>query len=349
MKEAPTTDTQQADDLLSQQLQHIIDHKTKPLGALGMLEQLALQIGMVFQSTTPSIKKPHIVVFAADHGIAKEGVSAYPPEVTAQMVLNFVNGGAAINVFCRQHGVDLTIVDAGVNYEFAPDLPVVNNKIGKGTASFLSGPAMQIKDVYTCLQKGGEVVHKIAAGGCNAIGFGEMGIGNTSCASVLMSTLCNLPINECVGKGTGVSEDGLRNKIRVLEKAIATYKGSNDVYSIMAHFGGFEVIQMAGAMLAAKAKNMLLLVDGFIATSAFLCACKIDPSIKENAVFCHQSNEQAHKRLLEILGVTPLLQLNMRLGEGTGCALAFPLIQSAVAFLNEMASFEAAGVSNKDV
>ncbi len=343
----PTQSPAPDNTLLVAQLQHIIDHKTKPTGALGTLEQLALQIGTVFNTTQPEIKHPHLVLFAADHGIAQQGVSAYPQEVTSQMVLNFLGGGAAINVFCRQHQLALSIVDAGVNYDFLPDRPIMNCKMGKGTNSFLHGPAMTVDQVHTCLHKGAEVTTQIFRGGCNTIAFGEMGIGNTSAAAVLMSLLCKIPLEQCIGRGTGVAGAQLTRKHELLMQAISNYQGEQELFSVMAHFGGFEILQMAGAMLQAARHNMLLLVDGFIATVAFLCAYKIAPEVKHNAIFCHQSDEAGHQQLLRILDAKPLLQLNMRLGEGTGCAVAFPLLKSATAFLKEMASFESAGVSNK--
>lgn len=338
--------------MITEELKRIIDFKTKPLGALGMLEELALQIGTVFGTTTPELKKPHMVVFAGDHGIALEGVSAYPQEVTYQMVLNFLNGGAAINVFCRQHGFALQVVDAGVNGDFEPGLPLGNGKIGKGTASFLYGPAMTGSQASLCLQKGEEVVAEISATGCNVIGFGEMGIGNTSGAAVLMSMICGIPLSDCIGRGTGLNDQQLIRKQDILEKAIVNYKAAHsreekDIYLLMAHFGGFEIVEMAGAMLAAGKRNMLVLVDGFIATAAYLCALQIDPTIADKAIFCHVSDEKGHQSLLKFLGAKPVLQLGLRLGEGTGCVLAYPLLSSAVAFLNEMASFESASVSNK--
>ena len=335
------------DSALSRQLQAIIDHKTKPKGALGTLEELALQIGLVFNTTRPRLKKPHLVVFAADHGIAQEGLSAYPPEVTSQMVLNFTRGGAAINVLCQQHRLALTIVDAGVNAHFAPALPILNHKMGQGTQSFLLGPAMGLDQAHACLQHGADVVNDIFRDGCNTIGFGEMGIGNTSTAAALMSMLGSIPIEQCIGNGTGIGPEVLGRKKQVLRQAILNYPGDPDIYRIMAWFGGFEILQMAGAMLAAHKNNMLLLVDGFIATTAFLCAFKINPAVKQNAVFCHLSDEAGHRHLLGLLDAKPLLQLGLRLGEGTGCALAFPLLQSAVAFLTRMASFQSAGVSNE--
>jgi len=330
---------------ISAQLRALIDGKTKPLGSLGMLEDLALQIGEVLGSLTPQLKDPQLIVFAADHGIAQHGVSAYPQEVTRQMVNNFLEGGAAINVFCRQHGINLKVVDAGVNYDFATNADLIVHKIAKGTQSFLYGPAMSTEELELCLQKGAEVVSAVQAGGSNTIGFGEMGIGNTSSASVLMHMLCDLPLQDCTGKGTGVTGEHLRKKQEILQLAIDRYQGSHELKLLMAYFGGFEIMQIAGAILEAKDRNMLILVDGFICTVAYLCAFKLNPAVKNNVIFCHQSDEQGHRLLLEQLGATALLKLNLRLGEGTGCALAFPLLQSAADFLNDMASFESAEVS----
>ena len=332
---------------IKEELKQLIDHKTKPLGSLGMLEELAQQIGEMLGSTSPQLTLPHLVVFAGDHGIALEGVSAYPQEVTYQMVLNFLQGGAAINVFCRQHDIQLQIIDAGVNADFEAGLSLGKAKIAKGTASFLNGPAMTEEQADLCLVKGAEVVAAIADQGCNVIGFGEMGIGNTSSAAVLMSLICQIPLSECIGRGTGLNDIQLVKKQEILEKAIANYAGPLDVHTLMRHFGGFELLQIAGAMLTAVKRKMLVLVDGFIATVAYLCALQLDPSIAKHAIFCHQSDEKGHKALLNYLGEKPVLQLGLRLGEGTGCALAFPLLQSAVLFLNEMASFESASVSNK--
>lgn len=329
-------------------VQSIINNKTKPCGSLGLLEKIALQTGILFNTPHPKIQNPHIIVFAADHGIAQHGVSAYPQEVTRQMVETFLSGGAAINVFCRQHHIALTIVDAGVNYDFPPNTPLVNNKMGKGTSSFVHGPAMTMSQVHECFHRGAGVVNKIIAAGCNTIGFGEMGIGNTSTASVLMSLLCGIPIEQSVGNGTGVNDTQLSKKHHLLQQAIRNYKGDTSLLNVLEHFGGFEIIQMAGAMLEASRKGILILVDGFISSVAFLIAFKINPAIKPNAIFCHCSAEKGHRLLLEYLQVKEILQLDMRLGEGTGCALAYPLIQSSVAFLNEMANFETAGVSSKE-
>lgn len=340
-----TKQSHSSDSAISEELQQKIDNKTKPTGSLGVLESLAKQIGTVFQTLEPKITNPNIVVFAADHGIANHGVSAYPQDVTRQMVTNFLEGGAAINVFCKQNNIALTIVDAGVNYDFPTNANLISAKIAKGSQSFLHGPAMSQAELDLCFVKGAAIVNSIFETGCNCIGFGEMGIGNTSTASVLMSVLLELPIEDCVGKGTGVVDEKLIQKQNILKKALENYNGPNDLQSKLAYFGGFEIMQMAGGMLQAKQNNMLILVDGFICTVAFLIAYKMNPAIKENAIFCHSSAEQGHQKILDYLKVQALLQLDLRLGEGTGCAVAFPIIQSAVCFLNEMASFESAGIS----
>ena len=331
----------------SKLLQEKIDSKTKPLGALGTLETLAFQIATVFETLNPKIINPNIVVFAADHGIANHGVSAYPQDVTRQMVGNFLEGGAAINVFCKQHKIELSIVDAGVNYDFPTNAKLINAKIAKGTQSFLYAPAMSETELQLCFEKGNSIVETIAKTGSNCIGFGEMGIGNTSTASVLMSLLTGFPVEECVGKGTGVMDEKLVQKQNLLKKAIENYSGPAELIPQLAYFGGFEIIQMASGMLTAFENKMIILVDGFICSVAFLIASKINPEIHKNAVFCHCSAEKAHQKLLDYLQAKPVLNLDLRLGEGTGCAIAFPILKSAEAFLNEMASFESAGVSRK--
>ncbi|KIC61209.1 nicotinate-nucleotide--dimethylbenzimidazole phosphoribosyltransferase [Chryseobacterium taiwanense] len=334
--------------MLADELQHKIDFKTKPLGALGFLEQLAHKIGMVQQTTSPKLVKPHMVVFAADHGIATAGVSAYPQEVTYQMVMNFLGGGAAINVFCRQNGIDIKIVDAGVNFDFPEGLDLIDKKVRKSSRNILEEPAMTIEEYQLALENGKSVVKEIAETGCNIIGFGEMGIGNTSASSLMMSQLFNIPIADCVGRGTGLNDAQLQNKIDLLSKSIAKYPDLETVDEIAQTFGGLEITQMMGAMEEAYRQNMLILIDGFIATVAISVLFKKDPEIVKNCIFCHVSDEYAHIKLLELLGQKALLNLNLRVGEGTGCALAYPLIQSAVNFLNEMSSFEDANVSNKD-
>ena len=265
------------------------------------------------------------------------------------MVLNFLNGGAAINVFTRQHGIELCLVDAGVDHDFDPHEKLTNEKVGYGTQSFLRGPAMTTDQRDRCLAAGRAIVQRIGKTGCNVIGFGEMGIGNTSSASALMSQLLNLPVEACVGKGTGVDEKQYRQKISILEQALSFHESvATTPLNALQAVGGFEIAMMVGAFLEAARQRMISLVDGFIASVAFLCAVQLDASIRPYAVFCHQSEEKGHARLLLALGAEPLLNLGMRLGEGTGCAVAYPILQSAVAFLNDMASFESAHVSRND-
>lgn len=333
---------------IEEMLQHRIDTKTKPLGALGKLEKLALKIGSIQNKLHPILIQPTIVIFAADHGIVTEGVSAYPQEVTYQMVMNFLAGGAAINVFGRQHGLAIKIVDAGVNYDFSEHSGLLHAKIGKGTRNYLKEPAMSLEQCEATLQQGAQIVSDLHQEGCNVIGLGEMGIGNTSSAAILMSLFCQLPVAQCVGRGAGVDEQGLAQKKTLLQQAIANNPVDGTPLSILSTFGGFEIAMMCGAFLQAAAHQMVILVDGFIATAALLTASHLEPRVLEYCVYSHQSDEAGHSQLLKYLNAEPLLTLDMRLGEGTGVAVAYPLVQSAVNFLIEMASFESAGVSNKD-
>lgn len=333
---------------LSSEIQHKIDFKTKPIGALGTLEKVALQIANIQQNSSPTLLNPHLVIFAADHGLAREGISKYPSEVTFQMVLNFVGGGAAINVFSQQSGITLQVVDAGVIGNFPSTLPIIHQKVAHGTKSSLQEAAMTLEEVSKCIKLGAKIVQDISAKGCNIIGFGEMGIGNTSAASLLMSKICNFPVSVCVGRGTGVDDEGLKHKTSILKQVLTKHESVNNPLEILASVGGLEIAQMVGAMLQSAHNQMIILIDGFIATSAFLVAHALEANILEYAIFCHQSDENGHCLMLEYLNAEPLLKLNLRLGEGTGCALAYPLVQAAVNFLNEMASFESAGVSNSD-
>jgi len=337
---------QKLSSTLADDLKKKIDAKTKPVGSLGVLEDLALQIGLIQNTIRPSLSTPHILVFAGDHGIVSEGVSAYPQDVTWQMVMNFVQGGAAINVFCKQHSITLHVIDAGVNYGFNDHIDgIIHSKIAAGTKNFAYEPAMSHQQVAQAIEAGARIVKNIHQVGCNVVGFGEMGIGNTSSASVIMSLICNIPIEDCVGKGTGLDDHGLQHKIDVLRNAIARHSDYDTPENILATFGGFEIAQMVGGMLQAAELNMIILIDGFITTSAYLIAHAIEPAIQDYTIFCHQSKEKGHQRMLHYLNAKPLLDLNMRLGEGSGVAVAYPILQSAVSFFNEMASFESASVS----
>ncbi len=333
---------------MEQELQQKIDLKTKPPGSLGVLESIAKKTGSIQQTLTPTLNNPCMLVFAGDHGIVDEGVSPFPKEVTFQMVMNFLNGGAAINVFCRQHNINLQVVDAGVDHDFPENAKgLIHAKIAKGTRNFLKEAAMTNELCEQAIQKGREIVAQKYNEKCNIIGFGEMGIGNTSAASLIMHKCTGKPIKECTGRGTGHDDNGLDKKTAILAKASEQHNVQYPM-DILATYGGFEIAMMAGGMLEAAEKGMVIMVDGFIATSALLIAYQMDVKVPDHCIFCHQSDEAGHKAMLEYLSAEPVLKLGMRLGEGTGAAVAFPIIQSAVNFLNEMASFDDAGVSNKE-
>ncbi|HVU57871.1 MAG TPA: nicotinate-nucleotide--dimethylbenzimidazole phosphoribosyltransferase [Puia sp.] len=349
MIETSTTSTAS----LRETLQTRIDGKTKPIGALGRLEELALQIGMIQGTAHPRLTHPHIVVFAGDHGIAATGlVNPYPQAVTAQMVLNFIHGGAAINVLCRQHNITLKVVDAGVNFDFTMEGPLIHEKIAHGTRNYLETEAMSREQAIQAMDAGRRIIKNLHQEGCNCIGLGEMGIGNTSSAALIMSFVTGIPVEECCGRGTGVNDTQLETKIATLvsvhKKHASAIAASPDAVTILQHIGGFEIAMMAGAYLQAAALNMVILVDGFITTAALLLAAIEEEQVKDHCVYSHTSGEKGHQRMLGHLNARPLLDLGMRLGEGTGAAMAFPVLQSALAFLREMASFESAGVSKNE-
>ena len=328
---------------LAARLQHRLDQLTKPRGSLGRLEGLALRIGLIQRSERPRLEAPQVVVFAADHGLAAQGVSAYPSEVTAQMVENFLAGGAAINVLARQHTLALTVVDAGVRAELAPRTGLLIAKVAAGTADASQGPAMSTAQCAEAIERGRAVVHGLPG---NALLLGEMGIGNTSSAALLLARLGGFEIAECVGRGTGLDDAGLARKRAVLQRAFALHAAAQKPLAALAAFGGFEIAMMVGAALQAAEERRLIVVDGFIVGAAILVASMLAPGLLDGCVFAHCSEEAGHARLLEHLGVQPLLQLGLRLGEGSGAALAWPLITSALRLLDEMASFESAGVSD---
>ncbi|WP_159521333.1 nicotinate-nucleotide--dimethylbenzimidazole phosphoribosyltransferase [Sunxiuqinia indica] len=332
---------------LKDQLQHKIDFKTKPTGSLGRLEEIALQLGMIQNTLSPKLEKPSLLVFAADHGIADEGVSPYPKDVTWQMAMNFCAGGAAISVFCKQNGITLKVIDAGVDYDFPADGPIIDAKIARGSKNMMMEPAMTVDECQLAMQRGAEFVKQEAEAGCNTIGFGEMGIGNTSPSSLLMHRFMELPVEACTGKGAGVEGEALDHKTAVL-KAVSEKYNPQTALENLATFGGLEIAMMVGAILEARRQHMVILIDGFIATAATLTAIQFDESVRDNCIFCHASEEKGHQLMLDFLNAKPVLSLGMRLGEGSGAAVAYPVIQAAATFINEMASFEDAGVSNKE-
>lgn len=328
--------------------QRRIDQKTKPPGALGLLEPLALQIAALQQQERLSLNRPVMLVFAADHGIARYGVSIAPQSVTGQMVENFVAGGAAVNVFCRQLGWQLQIIDAGIVSPLSPQAAqqVTDCRLGRGTQAFHLEPAMSVSQVEQGFALAKQLVAQHFQAGSNVIGFGEMGIGNTSAASALMSAMTGLAVTQCVGRGTGVDDKTLQLKTRLIEQALQRHRDAVTPLEQLACLGGFEIVLLTGSMLAAAERGMLVVVDGFIATAAAMVALRLYPQSCDYLVFSHQSGESGHGTMLKQLQVRALLQLDMRLGEGSGAALALPLLQAAVAFYNDMASFADAGVAD---
>ena len=331
-----------ANAALASRLQHKIDNKTKPLGALGQLENLALQLGLIQRSETLTFDAQQMLVFAADHGVASEGVSAFPQAVTMQMVANMLAGGAAINVLARQHNFALHVVDAGVASDLADHPQLIKLKIAHGTHNLAQGPAMTAHQLHAALQAGSDVLTGRPG---NVVAFGEMGIANTSPAALLLHRLAGVSLIEATGRGTGLTDPQLAHKQSVLSKAAALHANATTPLDALAALGGFEIAMMTGAMLRAASERRVILVDGFIAGSAALCATALVPASKDYMVFCHRSAERGHRLLLDHLEARPLLDLDMRLGEGTGALLAWPLVQSAALLMNEMASFESAGVS----
>lgn len=334
---------------LRQQLQQIIDLKTKPLGALGRLEELALQLGMIQGTVTPKIEQPQIRVFAADHGLTKHGISAFPSAVTAQMVYNFLSGGAAINVLARQHNIELKVVDAGVDTDFAnspfKDHPqLLDYKVRLGSRDALIEAAMTKAECLAALENGINVVKNMAG---NLLIVGEMGIGNTSAASLLLARLGGLSIADCIGRGTGLDDAGLEHKANILAQVLERHSEVQAPLEVLAALGGLEIAMMAGALIQAASERRILLIDGFIASSALLIAERLAPGVAQYAIFAHHSVEPGHAHLLKLLNAEPLLNMGMRLGEGSGAALAYPILQSACAIINEMASFSDAGISEQ--
>lgn len=343
-----TAVTTQFDELI----QAKIDGKTKPLGALGQLETIAKKIARIqlmnaSQSNALVINNPNLFVFAGDHGVAAEGVSIAPSEVTGQMVANFATGGAAINVFCKQLGWQLSVVDAGILHEPSAGLNVINQRLGSITQPLHQVPAMSLATVERGFVLAGDLIKQTKNSGCNLVAFGEMGIGNTTSASAIMAAVMHLSAEETVGRGTGVSDDIVLKKQQMVAQALRLHRNNlADPMQILACLGGFEIVQITGAILAAAEQGILILIDGFICTAAAMVARQINPAVIDYMIFAHCSGEQGHEKMLKWLGVEPLLNLGLRLGEGTGSALALPLIQAAAAFYNDMASFEQAAVTN---
>lgn len=339
-----------SDAPLTARLQHLLDNKTKPLGSLGRLESLALRIGQVLGTEAPTLLQPQMLVCAGDHGLAAKGVSAFPSDVTWQMVENFLAGGAAVSVLARQHGLALTVVDCGVAKtiaprDAAPGAPqLLLRKVAPGTADASVGPAMTAEQCAQAITNGIEVVRALPG---NALLLGEMGIANTSVASLLLARLAGLPLADVTGAGTGLDAAGIERKRAVLQQALDANAEATTPLAALAALGGYEVATLVGAVLQAALERRVIVVDGFITSAAVLVASRLQPAVLQRCVFAHRSGERGHSLMLAQMQAEPLLDLGLRLGEGSGAALAWPLLQSACAVLAEMASFESAGVATQ--
>ncbi len=323
---------------------------TKPTGSLGQLEDLSVQLAAITGQLNPPLARKAVVVMVGDHGIAQEGVSAYPAAVTPQMVLNFVRGGAAINVLARQAGARVIVVDIGVNADFEPVPGLECRKVARGTQNMLHGPAMTRTEVEDAIAVGLSIVEQEFAKGLDVIATGDMGIGNTTPSSAICAVLTGLPVAQVTGHGTGVDDAGLRRKIAAIERALEVNQPvRSDPYDLLSKVGGLEIAGLAGVIIGGAAHRLPVVIDGFISGAAALIAAELVPDVKPYLIAAHQSVEIGHRAMLEQLGLRPLLNLNLRLGEGTGAALAFHLLEAAVRILNEMATFAEAGVTNKEV
>ena len=330
-------------------IQAKIDNLNKPKGALGRLEELAMQVCLIQQTLEPSLAHPCHLLLGGDHGIEREGVSVSPREVTWQQMINFTKGGGGVNMFCRQHGFKLRIVDVGVDYDLSGVEGIIDRKIARGTKNFLYEPAMSEDEFDRAIQIGSDLVDDCVAEGCRVLCIGEMGIGNTSPSSIWMSLFGDIPLKDCIGAGAGLDNDGIRHKYEVLSKALSRHQSS--LSPLTSHllplriFGGFEMIAAIGAMLRAAELHLIILVDGFIMTACALGAIRLYPASQDYMIFTHCGDEAGHQMMLDIVGAKPLLHLGLRLGEGTGALCACPIIDSAVRMMNEMNNFEGAKIT----
>ena len=336
------------DDKLREAIQAKIDNLNKPKGALGRLEEIAMQVCLIQQTLTPSLSHPCHLLFGGDHGIEREGVSVSPREVTWQQMKNFTQGGGGVNMFCRQHGFKLRIVDVGVDYDLSAVEGIINRKIARGTKNFLYEPAMSEAEFDQAIQVGSELVDECIAEGCQVLCVGEMGIANTSPSSIWMSLFGNIPLADCIGAGAGLDKPGIQHKYEVLSKALDNYRSQEPQptpITPLRYFGGFEMIAAIGAMLRAAEQHLIVLIDGFIMTACAAAAIELYPAAKDYMIFTHCGDESGHKRMLDMIGAKPLLHLGLRLGEGTGALCTYPLIDSAVRMINEMNNFDNARIT----
>ena len=330
-------------DSLKKAIQQKIDNLNKPKGSLGRLEELAMQICLIQQTLEPSLNHPCHLLFGGDHGIEREGVSVSPREVTWQQMINFTRGGGGVNMFCRQHGFKLRIIDVGVDYDLSDIDGIINRKIARGTKNFLYEPAMSEAEFDQAMKVGSEMVDECIAEGCQILSIGEMGIANTSPSSIWMHLFGNIPLEDCIGAGAGLDTPGIKHKYEVLNKAVERFKA--DSFEPLSYFGGFEMIAAIGAMLRAAEKRLVILIDGFIMTACALAAIRLHPETKDYMIFTHCGDESGHQKMLDIIGAKPLLHLGLRLGEGTGALCAFPIVDSAVRMMNEMNNFDNAKIT----
>ena len=342
-----TFEIQPLDTSLQSAIQQKIDNLNKPKGSLGRLEELALQVCLIQQTLSPSLAHPCHLLLGGDHGIEREGVSVSPREVTWQQMINFTRGGGGVNMFCRQHGFKLRIVDVGVDYDLSEVEGIIDRKIARGTKNFLYEPAMTEAEHDQAIQVGCDLVDDCIAEGCQVLSIGEMGIANTSPSSIWMHLFGNIPLEECIGAGAGLDTPGIRHKYEVLSKAVANSKlyTLHSKLSILRYFGGFEMIAAIGAMLRAAEKHLVVLVDGFIMTACAIAAIRLYPTAQDYMIFTHCGDESGHQRMLDIVKAKPLLHLGLRLGEGTGALCAFPIVDSAVRMMNEMNNFDSAKIT----
>ena len=331
-------------------IQDKIDNLNKPKGSLGRLEEIAMQVCLVQQTLSPSLAHPCHLLLGGDHGIEREGVSISPREVTWQQMINFTRGGGGVNMFCRQHGFKLRIVDVGVDYDFSPSQSIIDRKIARGTRNFLYEPAMTDEEFCHAIGIGSDLVDDCLAEGCRVLSIGEMGIANTSPSSIWMHLLGGIPLAECIGAGAGLADEGIRHKYEVLAKAVERFRVKSEELrvknnEVIRYFGGYEMVAAIGAMLRAAEQHLLVLVDGFIMTACAIAAIRLYPAAQDYMIFTHQGDESGHKRMLDIVGAKPLLNLGLRLGEGTGALCAFPIVDSAVRMMNEMNNFQSAKIT----
>lgn len=335
-------------DALTSTIQQKIDNLNKPKGSLGRLESLAMQICLIQQTLTPSLAHPCHILLGGDHGIEREGVSVSPREVTWQQMLNFTRGGGGVNMFCRQHGFKLFLVDVGVDYDLSAYDTILPYKIARGTRNFRYEPAMSVDEYQRNIDVGVALTDRVVAEGCKVLCLGEMGIANTSPSSIWMSLFCDIPLAECIGAGAGLDSIGLRHKLEVLSEAVSRFLQLHphpDAETIIRYFGGFEMVAAIGAMLRAAEQHLVILVDGFIMTACALAACQLFPAVQDYMIFTHSGDEKGHRRMLDAMGAQPLLSLGLRLGEGTGALCAFPIVDSAVRMMNEMNNFDNANIT----